>query len=115
MTTSADKKSGNPLMQRIASHERSLLSRVAEARKAAQALAEEARAQARRLLEADERELALEAQRFRREADAARTAEYERTVRAAEAETEQDRAYVRAHVAEVAREVVGMILPGGSE
>lgn len=115
MTKPSETKPGDPLLRRVASHERSLLSRIAGARQAAQSVIEDARARARVFLEDDDRALGAETQAFRRDAEAARTTAYEQTVRAAEAETAQDRARVAEHAGAVAGEVLAMILPGGSE
>lgn len=114
MSKSADTKPGDTLLQRVASHERSLLAGVADARKAAQAVIEEARGKARALLEEDNGGLGAEVQAFRREAESSRAASYEATVRAADAETAEAREYVKSHASDAARDVLTMILPGGS-
>ena len=114
VSKSADTKPGDSLLQRVAEHERSLLEGVAEARKAAQAVIDEARGKARALLDDDNAKLNAEVQAFRRDAEAARAASYQATVRAAETETAAAREYVKAHASEAARDVLTMILPGGS-
>lgn len=115
MTHSAETKTGDSLLQRVASHERALLAGVTDARKAAQSVIEEARAQARALREEDDRALSGEILAFRRDSEASRTAAYDETVRTADAQTAQDREHVKSHAADVAREVLDMIVPGGSQ
>jgi vacuolar-type H+-ATPase subunit H len=102
----------NPLLERIAEHERSLLGQLEDARNEAQAMIDHARAQAQVVRQDDERRLADEVLRFRREAETARAAEYAATVQAARAGTDADRRYVSEHAAEVANEVLEMVLPG---
>jgi vacuolar-type H+-ATPase subunit H len=104
----------DPLLKRVAAHERSLLAQIKNAHAEAQGVVERARAEARALREADEQELSGEVMLFRRDADAVRVKEYDEVVRKAQQETEKDRTRVAQHVSSAAADVLAMILPGGS-
>ena len=115
MTTSpAHTPVSDPLLKRVAAHERSLLAQIKNAHAEAQAVVERARTEARALREADDQELAGEVMLFRRDAEAARKKEYGEVVRTAQQETEEDRTHVVQHVSSAAADVLAMILPGGS-
>ena len=95
----------------LAEHEGRLLAKLESAKAEAREIVDRARAEARKVLQAEESRLIEDTGRIRRDAESKREAEFEATVSAAEARLAGVRSEAEGRVEEVARRVLKLIMP----
>ncbi len=110
MTTSEN--TNGSILASVAKHEAELLAKSEASANQARDIVEQAHADARKHLQAEEARSGAEAASQRHEAEIARQEAFDETVATAEKRLESDRASANARVAEMAREALGLFVPG---
>lgn len=108
--------SSNPkgILSTVAQHERELLAKVQETEGAAQRTVDSAQQEAARIASAAEKVLIEEIESMRRASEDKRRMERESILQAAQQQVVQKRSQAEIHLDDATREVVGLVLPGGT-
>ncbi len=110
MTTSEN--SNGSILASVAKHEAELLAQSEASVTQARDIVEQAHGDARKHVQAEESRLADEVAVLRRDAEAARQKAFDDTVAAAEKRLEGVRSTAAARVSEMAKDTLGLFLPG---
>lgn len=106
--------SSSSILGSVARHEQELLATLNETDREAQAIVDDAHADARKHLESEGAKLSADVADIRRDAEAVRTAAYDAVVQESEDKLESLRASARGKAGAVAQEVLKLILPKGA-
>lgn len=100
------------ILRKVADHEKKLLADIESSELEAREIVDEARAEARKHLQAEESKLTEEVATIRREAESARQDEFDATVQAAEQRLTSVREDAAARTSEIADKVLNLFVPG---
>ncbi len=115
MDNSGQNNSGHKgVLSKVAQHERELLAKVREAELAAQRTIDSAKQEAARIAAEAEKTLNEEIDSMRRASEDKRGIERESIMNAAQQQVATGRSKAEAHLDAATREVVALILPGGT-
>lgn len=102
------------ILSSVVEHEKSLLARLHQAREAAKATVDKAKAEARGIVQAEENRLVDESAAMRHEAEQARERAFAETINSAEAQLVGVRQSAKNRIPAVADKVMDLFVPKGS-